>query len=179
MPWYELVKVVHFLGFTALIGFFIIYSRAGPKLRVATDMKEVRTWLGLLAVAQPMVPGGAGMLTVSGLIMAWMRWRGPYPFMVVGFVVLAIVAATVTNVAGKHLRGMQAAATANDGPVSTDLSRIIREPRPWTVIFALNTAVLGVLIVMTTKLAWAWAIGIVVVLAALGAVIGSRLARAG
>src|SRR3954468_10007383 len=78
MPWYELVKVVHFLGFTALIGFFIIYSRAGPKLRAATDVKEVRTWLGLLAVAQPMVPGGAGMLTVSGLIMAWMRWRGPY-----------------------------------------------------------------------------------------------------
>jgi hypothetical protein len=98
--------------------------------------------------------------------------------MVVGFVVLAIVAATVANVAGKHLRAMQAAATATDGPVSTDLSRIIREPRPWTVIFALNTAVLGVLIIMTTKLAWAWAIGIVVVLAALGALIGSRLARA-
>jgi hypothetical protein len=35
-----------------------------------------------------------------------------------------------------------------------------------------------VLIIMTTKLAWAWAVGIVVVLAAVGAVIGSRLARA-
>jgi hypothetical protein len=177
VPWYELAKVVHFLGLIALIGFFIIYSRVGPRLRAATDMKEVRIWLGLLDLARPMMPGGAAMLLVSGLAMVAMRWKGPYPFVTLGFIALIVIWTGVVVVGGRHLRAMHAAAGAADGAVPADLARIILDPRPWTTLFALNTTALGVLILMTMKLDWAWSIGAIVVLAALGGFVGSSMVK--
>jgi hypothetical protein len=177
VPWYELVKVVHFMGLIALIGFFIIYSRAGPRLRAATDMKEVRFWLGLLDLARPMMPGGAAMLLVTGLAMMAMRWRGSYPFATVGFVALIVIWAGVAIVGGRHLRAMHAAAGTTDGAVPPELARVILDPRPWTTLFALNTTALGVLIVMTTKLDWPWAVGVVGVLGALGGFAGSSMVK--
>jgi hypothetical protein len=177
MPWYELTKVLHFLGFIALFGYFVIYSRAGPRLRKATDMGEVRVWLSLLDMARPMLPGAAVMLIVSGVIMGMLRWKGPYPFMMVGLVTIITIWIVAAVVGGRHLRAMHAAAGTASGPVPAELSRIILNPKPWATLFALNTAALGVLFVMTTKLAWVPAIGVVIGLAIIGAFIGERLVR--
>jgi hypothetical protein len=177
MKWYELVKIVHFLGLIAVIGFFVIYSRAGPKLRAATDLSEVKVWLGLLELARPMVPGGAVMLLASGLTMAWMRWRGPYAFIGVGMVTLIIVWVLVARTAGAHLRAMMAGAmnSGDSGSVPAQLSQVILATRPWSTLFALNLATLGVLVVMTLKLSWVGAIATILVLSALGAFVGARL----
>jgi hypothetical protein len=177
VPWYELTKVVHYLGLIALVGFFIIYSRVGPRLRAATDMKEVRVLLGLLDLARPMMPGGAAMLLLSGLAMVAMRWKGPYPFVTVGFIALIVIWTGVAIVGGRHLRAMHSAAGTNEGAVPAELARVILDPRPWTTLFALNTTALGVLVVMTTKLDWAWAIGVVVAMAALGGLVGSSMVK--
>jgi hypothetical protein len=176
MDWYQLALVVHFLGLLAIGGFFVIYSQAGPGLRKATDMAEVRLWLRVLDAAKPMMPAAAVLLILSGGTMASMRWKGPYPFVIVGFVTLVIIWIAAAIVGGRHRRAMQAAATTSSGPVPAELSRVILNPRPWATLFALNLAALGVLFVMTTKLGWVAAISVVVGLAIVGALLGSRLA---
>ena len=179
MGWYEVAKVVHFLGFIALFGFFVIYSRAGLSLRKATDIAEVKIWLGLLDAARPMMPAAAIMLIASGFVMAGLRWRGPYPFLTVGLVTLVVIWVTAALVGGRHRRAMQGAVGAEtSGPVSDGLSRVILEARPWATLFALNTAALGVMFVMTTKIGWVAAISVVVGLALFGAFVGARLVAA-
>jgi hypothetical protein len=178
MPWYELAKVLHFLGLIALFGYFVIYSRAGPRLRKATDMAEVKVWLGLLDMARPMMPGAGVMLLVSGVAMGMLRWKGPYPFMIIGLVTLVTIWTVAAVVGGRHLRAMHEAADGRTGVVPAELSRIILNPRPWATLFGINTAALGVLFVMTTKLDWVAAISVVVGLAVIGVFIGARLAGA-
>ncbi len=179
MGWYEIAKVVHFLGFIALFGFFVIYSRAGPQLRKATDLGQVRVWLGLLEAARPMMPGAAIMMMASGFVMAGLRWRAPYPFVTVGLVTLLVIWITAAVVGGRHRRAMQAAAgDQTNGPVPAELTRVILDTRPWAILFALNTAALGVMFVMTTKIGWVAAISVVVGLALLGGFVGTRLVAA-
>jgi hypothetical protein len=40
MGWYEIAKVVHFMGLIALFGFFVVYARAGERLRAALGEGE-------------------------------------------------------------------------------------------------------------------------------------------
>ncbi|HZE09506.1 MAG TPA: hypothetical protein VE110_12195, partial [Gemmatimonadaceae bacterium] len=115
--WYQLALVVHFLGLLAIAGFFVIYSRAGPALRKATDMAEVRVWLGMLDSTRPMMPAAGVLLILSGFVMASIRWRGPYPFVTVGLVTLVIIWILAAVVGGKHRRAMQAAAGTATGAV--------------------------------------------------------------
>jgi hypothetical protein len=176
MGWYELALVVHFLGLIAIGGFFAIYSSAGPGLRKATDMAEIRVWLGMLDAAKPMMPAAGVLLILSGLVMASIRWKGPYPFMTVGLVTLIIIWILAAVVGGRHRRAMQAAAGTATTQVPAELSRVILNPKPWATMFALNLAALGVLFVMTTKIGWGPAISVVVVLAILGAFLGAKLA---
>jgi len=177
MHLYEIAKFFHFLGLVALAGFFIIYSRAGPQLRKAKDMKEVQTWLGVLQSTRPMMPAGAILLLLSGLTMGALRWKGPYPFMVVGLLTLLVIWIGTAIADGRHLRAMRAAASGQTGAVPPELSRLILNPTPWATLFALNLATFGVLFVMTTKIGWIGAISVVAALAIIGAIIGSRLVR--
>jgi hypothetical protein len=167
MGWYEIAKVVHFMGLIALFGFFVLYPRAGERLRAATSLDEVRSWLGMLDATRGMLPGAAGMFIVSGVAMSYLRWRGPYPFMIVGFVTLIVIVAVWSLVGARHLRAMRAATGDGSGPVPPALSSLILDPTPWGTVGALNGASLGVLFVMTTKLGWVPAIAVVLVLAAL------------
>jgi hypothetical protein len=177
MPWYELTKILHYLGLIALFGFFVIYSRAAPRVRAATTINDLRPWLGLLEAAQPMFPGGAAILLVSGLIMTALRWRGPYPFIAVGLVTLVLIGIASAFTARRHLRLIRAGVPANDGPVSDQLSAIILNPRPWAIQLAGNGAALGVLFVMTLKRGWAGSIAIVVIAALIAGVAGSSIVR--
>ena len=167
MGWYEIAKVVHFMGLIALFGFFVIYVRAGTRLRAATTLSEARTWLGLLEETRGMIPGAAVMFIVSGLTMAALRWRGAYPFITVGLLTLLTIWTVWALIGTRHLRSMRAAVGDADGPVSPALARLILDPVRWGTMAALNGAALGVLFVMTTKLGWAAAITVVLLVAAL------------
>ena len=180
MGWYEIAKVVHFMGMIALFGFFVLYARAGTRLRAATTLHDVRVWLGMLDAARGMIPGAATMFTLSGVTMAYLRWRGPFPFMIVGFVTLVVIAALWSLVGARHLRAIRNAAGDGDGPVPAELSRLILDPVPWGTVGALNGASLGVLFVMTTKLGWVPAIAVVLLLATIvGTVFTTIVSRGG
>ena len=177
MGWYEIAKVVHFMGLIAMFGFFVVYARAGERLRAATTLGEVRGWLGMLEATRGMIPGAAVMFAVSGFAMAWLRWRGPHPFLVVGLVTLVSIWIVWTLVGARHLREIRAAAGAGDGPLPVSLRNIILDPARWGIMGALNGAALGVLFVMTTKLGWIGAITVVALVAALVGGVFTMLAR--
>jgi len=167
MGWYEIAKLVHFMALIALFGFFVIYARAGGALRGAKTLSEARTWLGMLEATRGMLPGGAVMFLLSGITMAALRWRGPYPFITVGMVTLLVIWITWAFVGSRHLRAIRAAVGDSDGAISPTLARVILDPARWGAIGALNGAALGVLVVMTLKLDWLWSVVAVVLLATL------------
>jgi uncharacterized membrane protein len=177
IPWYELIKVVHYLGLIALFGGFVIYPRAGSQLRAATTMSEVRSWLGMLELTRGMFHGGMAMMLLSGVGMVAMRWRGPIPFVTVGMITLLVMWIVFAIVGSRHLRAIRAATNDGAGPVPAELARTILRPRPWVTMFALNILALGVLFEMTLKLGWVGAIALVVGAAILGAAIGSAVLR--
>jgi len=165
MGWYEIAKVVHFMGLIALFGFFVVWSRAGRKLRAAATANEARTWLTLLDMTRPMLPSGAVMLAASGIAMAALRWRGAHPFVAVGLVAVLLIWLGWAIVGVRHLRAMRAAVGDSAGPVPASAAAVILDPAPWGVLGLLNGAALGVLFVMTTKLGWVAAVAVVVALA--------------
>jgi len=172
---YEITKVVHFLGLISLVGFFIVYQRIVPGIRASQDMSQVRTWIGLLSNIRPMLPSGAIMMLASGLVMTSMRWRTQaYPFATIGLVVILMIAIGGSIAVARQLRALEAAATAPTGPVSDAVSRAAWHGGTWTFMLTVNFAAIGVLVLMTTKVGWIPAITIVMVLAAVGAFIGTR-----
>ena len=178
MDWYQIAKVVHFMGLIALFGFFVIYARAGTKLRASTTLGDARAYLGMLEMTKGMLPGAAGMFLVSGIAMVGMRWRAPYPFVTVGFIVLVTLWIVGSLVGSRHLRAMRAVIGSADGPMPADAKRVILDPAAWGTIAALNGAALGVLFVMTTKVGWVAAIAIVLGIAALvGGIFTSNVRR--
>jgi hypothetical protein len=173
MDWYQLVKLVHFMGLIALFGFFVLASRGGGRLRAATTRSEARPWLALLEVARPMLPSGVVMLALSGALMAWFRWRGAYPFIVVGLVSALLIWAVWAFVGARHLRAIAAAMGDTDGPITGPLAELIRDPRRWAVWGSMNGAALGVLAVMTLKLGW---LGSIAVLFIITVIVGTAFA---
>lgn len=180
MGWYEIAKVVHFLGLIALFGFFVICARAGAKLRQAASVGEARTWIGMLEATRGMVPGAAVMFLASGFTMAGLRWRGPFPFVTVGLLSILIIWMLWGLVGARHLKAMRAAATAgaDADPIGGALAAVVLDPARWGTLGALNGAALGVLFVMTTKPGWPASVTVVLVLATIvGAVYASGVRR--
>jgi hypothetical protein len=176
MRWYELAKIVHFMGLVALFGFFMINLRSGMQLRAATQLNDVRTWLGVLQGARGMLHGGSGLLLISGVVMIALRWRGPFPFATIGMLTLLAIWA-LSVVGGRHLRAMHAAVPSGNGPIPDGLRAIIFAPRPWAVTAAMNGAAAGVLFVMTWKPEWIGAAATVLLTSAAGAMIGNASIR--
>jgi hypothetical protein len=171
MPWYQLAKLLHFLGLLSMGGYAMFYARIGGRLRGATTLADARTWLGLLLAARGMFHGGAGMLLLSGIVMMGMRWHGAFPFAAIGMITLLAIW-LVGIVPGRHLRALNRAVPTTDGPLPPELRGALVRPFPWMFGFATNLATLGVLVIMTLKPGWGLSAGIVLVMAALGGVIG-------
>ena len=178
MPWYQLLKAVHFMGLIALAGAFVIYPRAGAQLRSATTLQGARSWLGLLEATRGMFHGGAAMMLATGAAMTGMQWRAPHAFITVGMIALLLMWIGFSVTGSRHLRAIRAAIGSGDGPLSPSLAQLIRSPGPWRAMFAVNLSALGVLFEMTLKLGWGGAIALVLAFATLGLVVGTAVMRA-
>ncbi len=87
-------------------------------------------------------------------------------------------AAVGVGLVGRGLRAIgRAAADAGTGPISAEIDRLIRAPRTWISLSALNGAALGVLWIMPNKPGWASSIAIVAAAAAAGGAFGAYAAR--
>jgi hypothetical protein len=177
MPWYQLVKGIHFMGLVPLAGVFVIYLRVGPRLRAATTRHDVRSWLGLLELMRPTFHAGAAMMLFSGLIMAGIQWRAPHAFIAVGMVTLLAMWIAFAFTASRHLHAMRTAVGAGDAPIAPALAETIGTPLPWIAMFAINFAAVALIFLMTLKLGWAGSIALVLILTTLGIVAGSSVTR--
>ena len=177
MPWYQLVKGIHFMGLVPLAGVFVMYLRVGPRLRAATTLHEGRSWLGLLEMTRPMFHAGAAMMLVTGLIMAGIQWRGPHPFIAVGMITLVAMWIAFALTARRHLRAMRAAVGTGEGAIAPAVAGTLRTPLPWITMFAINFAAVGLIFLMTLKLGWGGSLALVLVLTALGVVAGRAATR--
>ena len=178
MPWYQLLKAVHFMGLIALAGAIIIYPRAGAQLRSATTLHDARSWLGMLELTRGMFHGGAAMMLATGAAMAGIQWRAPHAFIAVGLITLLLMWIGFAVTGSRHLRAIRAAIGGGEGPLPTSLAELIRARGPWTAMFAVNLSSLGVLVEMTLKLGWGGAIALVLAFATLGLVAGVAVMRA-
>jgi len=177
MAWYELTKVLHFLGLFSFIGFFIVLTRVGIALRAARTTREVRTLATMLEGVRPMLPSGAAMLLVSGIIMTGMRWRAPYAFAIGGLTTLLVITPIAMIAFKRLIATIRAAVGEHDAGLNDAMRAAINTPSQWGTMFACNTAAVGVLLSMTIKPPWPWVTGFIVVLATIGWFAGSSVAR--
>jgi hypothetical protein len=117
-----------------------------------------------------MLPSGVIMLTVSGAVMTGISWRAAYPFVVVGLVTSLAIWAMWSLTGARYLDDIRQALGDGDALISRDVATLIRAPRSWGAIGALNGAAMGVLVIMTLKPQWVGSIAIVVALATLSGV---------
>ena len=174
---YNLALFVHFVGLISAFGGFVIVQRSGSRLRAARDMDEVRTWLPLLNSVGPMFGAGYGLLLLSGLYMAFARWRAALPWLVVAIVSLITLLVVGGIMVGRSLRVMNAAAADARGSIPGELAQRIANPALWRTISALNGLAMGVVFVMTVKPGWVGSLAAVLVAATIGGAISSALAR--
>ena len=175
---YDIALVVHFLGLIGLFGGFILYHRVVPPLRGATTGKEARPWLGLLAATPPMHQGGLGFLLVSGLAMAYLRWQGVLPWMVVGLVGLVLIGSLTGGISGRWVKRVgREVDSASDGPLPNPLRALLSASTPRAATSAANGMALSLLWIMTGKPGWVGSFAVLAIAGAAGGWLGTLVAR--
>lgn len=178
MTLYDIALFVHMIGLIAMFGGFVLYARAGVRLRAARTLDDVRSWVGLLESSGPMFASGTVMLLLSGLYMMGSRWQAPHPWLVVPLTGLLTIWIAGATISARQVRGLRAAMANAHASISEELAARIADPFPWTVIAALNGLALGIVFVMSTKPGWTGSVMAVVVTTTVGSAIGARLTRA-
>jgi len=174
---YNIALFIHFVGLISVFGGFVIVARAAPRLRAATDIEQVRTWLALLTTTGPMFGAGYGMLGLSGIYMTAVRWRAAHPWLIVAMVSLLAFFIVGGAIIGRRVRAMNEAAAATRGSISGELALQIADSSLWRTVGALNGLAMGVVFVMTVKPGWLASISVAVIAAVTGALVGVATAR--
>ena len=174
---YNIALFIHFVGLISVFGGFVIVARAGSRLRAATDMEQVRTWLALLTTTGPMFGAGYGMLLLSGIYMMATRWRGAHPWLIVAMLSLLAIWIVGGAILGRRVRAMNAAAAETKGSISGELALQIANPSLWRTVGTLNGLAMGVVFVMTIKPGWLVSLSVAAIAAAIGAAVGAASAR--
>jgi hypothetical protein len=178
MSGYDVVLFIHLLGVVTLFIAIGIVQRAGANARRAESLDHLRVWLGFVRTTQPMFPAAALILLATGLYMAGDAWEFDEPWIVVGIVGLVGMNLVGPLVIRPRLSRIgEAAGHAGDGPVPAEINRLRIEPTPWIAVSGNSGAALGILWLMIAKPDWVEAVAVVAVLAIVGAVIGSVVAR--
>jgi hypothetical protein len=177
MQAYDVALFVHLMGLIAVFGGFVIYHRAGVRLRAARGVDQATAWLSLLDSAGPMFPGGLIMLLASGLFMTFTRWRTMQPWIVAGMIGLIMVWILGATIVDRHRRTMRRALVDQAGPLPPNVLQVIHNPLPWTMVAVLNGLSIGIVFVMSTKPQWLVATIALAAPTLAGALIGGRVAR--
>jgi len=180
MNLYGFILFIHILGLISLFGGFALFHRVGARLRSTDNALQAHGWVELLATTRGMFAGGAWMLLLSGVVLAAMRWRGPFPWMATSIVAVLVVTVLNGVILGRWLGAMKAASAAAHASVTSvppELTRLVRKRGPWILSWAGNGTALGILWLMTNKPGWLGSIAILIVAAAAGAAMGSAVVR--
>ena len=178
MTGYNVGLFVHLLGVVTLFGGITIIQWGGARLRGAATIGEVRLWLGLLRTTGRMFPAATLLLLASGVYMTTEAWTFETPWIAVSIAGILVMPLLGAGVFGRRMAAIgKSAAGAEEGPVSSEVKRLIAAPAGWQAAFALNGMALGILWLMTTKPGATHSILVVLGLAFLGAMAGYLVTR--
>ena len=173
---YTIALFVHLIGLIALFGGLVILQQGGARLRAATTWQEARNWLELLFPVRNMFIAGSVFLLASGLYMTNARWTPRTPWVVVPMVIVVFVIIEAV-VMGRGLARISRASNEHEGSISEEARTLLTSPALWSPAYGTNGATLGALWLMTTKPGWVASIGVPLVLAAVGSLIGWAVTR--
>lgn len=177
---YDVALFVHLMGVVALFGAFVLLQRGGERLRNATTVAQVRTWMDLLRPTQRMLLGATVMLFLSGMFMVATVLHSMEPWNEMGLLGLVAIAAANVFVQRRHFTAIAAqAAAAPDGPLPAGLAQRLAAPLLWVIIATMNGAATGVVWLMAIKPDWPGTLAGLLVPGALGALIGYMQTRSG
>lgn len=177
MDLYLIAFFIHMMGLISVFGSQIVLQHGGTRLRAASDWHDVRRWLGLLGVVRGMALGGTVMLFLSGLYMTWSRWTFSSPWVSIGLAVVIVFPILGARVIGAGFDRIGKEAAGAQGPLDDASRARLLAPQLWASAFAMNFALVGVVWLMTLKPGWIGSIAIPVAAAAIGAFIGTSVAR--
>jgi len=177
MRLYGITMFVHILGVIALFGGFAMQQRAGVRLRAATRAEQALSWAAVLDMTRPMVPSGAVMLLVTGAVLVSRLGPGAPPVWVpVAAVTVLGVGLAAWLVVNRGIGAIAGALLEHEGELSAEARRRIGSARLWATLAATNGAALGTLWLMTNKPGVVESLVAVLLPAAVGAIVGARLA---
>ena len=179
MSVYSVFLFVHFLGVIGLFAAAFVLFKLGTHLRRAATVEEIRIWLGLARSIAPLFPVSAVLLVVTGLHLAGSGWSFGLPWVVTALVtVLSLLPLGPFLQRPRFMAMGKAAMSADPGPVPLDLARAVSNGQVWTLAYMSWGAAIGLLWTMTQKPnGWVGATAPVIVLAGIGAMLGSRSAK--
>jgi hypothetical protein len=173
---HAIAMLVHVLGLIAVFAGFAIQHRAGARLRKTTRYEEARLWAELLLATRAMVPSGAVMLLVSGGYLSRAMWPNLPAWLVVAIASVLFIGVMALAV-GRRFAAMNASLAVGEGPLSAVAKQTIGDTFAWAAHSAANGAALGTLWLMAANPGTLEAVLAVLLPAAIGLVVGVRLAR--
>lgn len=174
---YGVALFIHMIGLINLFGGMVLIQQGGRRLRAATTWEEAQHWYRLLLPTRGMFIGATLLMLASGLYMAWRQWTMETPWIVVGFVVLAVFGVVGAAVVQRRLAAMARSAADRRGAIAEHERHLLVSPGFWSPVFALNGGALGVVWLMTRKPGWIESILVPLVLMVVGAAVGSAVGR--
>jgi hypothetical protein len=174
----SVMRLFHFVGMILLFGAGFTMHGIGTRLRRAATVEEARHWLGFARTTAPLFPVGGLLLLVTGLHLAGTIWSFTVPWVMAGYVTVALMLPMGAFIQRPRFMAMgKAAMTSPPGPLPVELRNAINDSLAWGFVYASLGAALGLLWVMTQRPATGvGAAAPVVVLFVLGFGMGGRVA---
>lgn len=176
MP-YAIAFVVHMLGIISLFGGFILFQHAGARLRSAATWEEARLWASMIRVMPAMATGGSVFLLASGLYMAIAKWGMRTAWVSMGMAAVVVLTLLGVLVVKPAMEKVFRAVDSSSGPIDEGARNAIKGSPLWPWNFAMNSASLSILWLMSAKPGWGVSIALPLGFAILGALAGRALAR--
>jgi hypothetical protein len=176
MDSYRFVLFLHLCALLGAIGTSSLVHFSELRLRTAETVSAARTWASLIARAARVFPVALAVLLGSGAYLVDRGWSWSSGWIVAGLVGVAVLFAVGGGVAGSRSRALaRELSAAADGPLGERTVRLTRR-HPAAVASWMNTGLaLGIVFIMTTKLALAGSLIVLAAAAGLGALLGLRL----
>ena len=173
---YVMARFVHVVG---AVGMFVVLGlewASHAQLRRARTVEQVREWAQLSRMTRWLGPASMLALLVPGFYMTGTAWKGSAPWINLGFgslVVIGVIGAVAGRPMGKAVR----AALAEQGTLSPGILAGLRAPLPWISLQVRAALLLGIVYLMTSKVALResmGALGVALVIAMVSCVLSLR-----
>jgi hypothetical protein len=162
MGWYSVALLVHILG---VLGVFIatgIEQVVLLRLRAARATQFVREWTRVMAGVDKLFLPSVLLLAGAGLFMTFTVWGWDQAWIDVSLGTLVLVGVLGLAVNGSRLKAIERAVAAlPDGPLPTDLRRLIFHPVLSTSASITAFLTLGIVFLMVLKPGWLGSLDII------------------